>query len=60
MSKPRRGEQKLRQGRKAKLAKLRGKYASAKTQTDKDVLLAKAVLVSPYHTKSQYEEAWGK
>ncbi len=60
MSKPRRTEQKLRQGRKIKLAKLREKYTKATMQTDKDAILVKAVLVSPYHTKSQYQEAWGK
>jgi len=60
MSQPRRTERKLRQGRKMKLAKLRGKYTSATMQTDKDAILSKAVLVSPYRTKSQYQEAWGK
>ena len=50
MSKPRTMERKVRQRRKATLAKLREKYAKAKTADAKEKILAKARLVSPTHS----------
>ncbi len=47
MSKPRKTERKIRQRRKATLAKLREKYKNAKTEDAKKKILAKARLVSP-------------
>ena len=47
MSKPRKTERKIRQRRKATLAKLREKYKNAKTEDSKKKILAKARLVSP-------------
>jgi hypothetical protein len=43
-------ERKVRQRRKATLAKLREKYAKAKTADAKEKILAKARLVSPTHS----------
>ncbi len=58
MSQPRTTEQKLRQRRKRKLALLRQRYRDAKSQDAKEKILAKAVLVSPYHTKAEYQSLW--
>lgn len=60
MSKPRTMERKLRQRRKTKLAKLREKFAQAKTQDAKERVLEKAEGVSPHLSKAQYATAWTK
>ena len=60
MSQPRIMERKTRQRRKAKLAALRVKFLSAKTQDAKERILEKAESVSPNLEKSQYATAWAK
>jgi hypothetical protein len=60
MSKPRTMERKVRQRRKAKLAKLHEKFLQAKTQDAKERILAKAESVSPNIAKSQYATLWAK
>ncbi len=58
MSKPRTMERKVRQRRKAKLAKLRMLFMKAKTQDAKERILEKAQSVSPNNIKSQFAALW--